>query len=349
MSTYSPISSQNHGQSGFTLVELMISLVIGLLVIAAAGSLFLSNRRVYASTESVNRIQENQRTAYELMSRDIREAGGNPCSRNVVNMLDTSKPGGAYFNTWMQGISGVNGASGGTDELTLSLANAGSVSVTSNDGPSANIGISAAAGFVTDDIVMVCNPEVAAIFQITAIPGGVSLQHNSGNGNPGNLQKPFQSDQDTFDSNPSGNAAGYCYLPDPVSPNPNCLNRASNLPAQVVRPYAVRWYVASNPRGGSSLYRQTITNAVAAGGQEIAEGVTNLQVQYRMGASNNFQDASTGWTSAQWATVNAVSIVLTVQATTGSLNNNDVRGTNNAVLTRVFSDVVALRNRMEIQ
>ena len=44
------------------------------------------------TTASINRIQENQRIAFEMLARDIREVGGNPCTRNIVfNMLDTSK------------------------------------------------------------------------------------------------------------------------------------------------------------------------------------------------------------------------------------------------------------------
>src|SRR3546814_4605218 len=87
-------------QRGFTLIELMVAMVLGLLVVAAAGSLFMSSRKVYGTTASINRIQENQRIAFEMLARDVREAGGNPCTRNIVNMLDTSKPGGSYFMGW---------------------------------------------------------------------------------------------------------------------------------------------------------------------------------------------------------------------------------------------------------
>src|SRR5690606_16585162 len=69
-------------QGGATLIELMIALLLGLVVVAAASGLFLTNKRVYASTETLNRIQENGRVSFELMSRDIREAGGNPCGAN---------------------------------------------------------------------------------------------------------------------------------------------------------------------------------------------------------------------------------------------------------------------------
>ena len=51
---------------GFSLIELMIALLIGLLVVSAAGSLFISNKRTYNATETLGRIQENGRVAFEL-------------------------------------------------------------------------------------------------------------------------------------------------------------------------------------------------------------------------------------------------------------------------------------------
>lgn len=67
-------------QSGFNLVELMIAMVLGLLVLGAAVTVFQSNQRTFNANEGQNRIQEGARVAYELMSRDIRGAGGSACS-----------------------------------------------------------------------------------------------------------------------------------------------------------------------------------------------------------------------------------------------------------------------------
>jgi type IV pilus assembly protein PilW len=67
-------------QAGFGLIELMIAMVLGLLVLGAAIAIFQSNQRTFQANEGLNRIQENARVAYELMSRDIRAAGGSACS-----------------------------------------------------------------------------------------------------------------------------------------------------------------------------------------------------------------------------------------------------------------------------
>ena len=66
--------------AGFGLIELMIAMVLGLLVLGAAIAVFQSNQRTFDANEGTNRIQEGARVAYELMSKDIRAAGGAACS-----------------------------------------------------------------------------------------------------------------------------------------------------------------------------------------------------------------------------------------------------------------------------
>ena len=94
---------------GVTLVELMVSLVVGLIVVGAATTVFLANSRTYTATENLGRVQENMRVAFELMARDVREAAGNPCEKNlpVYNVLLNA---GAVWYTDATGIRGFGGA-----------------------------------------------------------------------------------------------------------------------------------------------------------------------------------------------------------------------------------------------
>ena len=62
---------------GVSLIELMVALVLGLLVVGGAIGMFISNKQAYSATESVGRVQENSRLAFELMARDKKvERGG---------------------------------------------------------------------------------------------------------------------------------------------------------------------------------------------------------------------------------------------------------------------------------
>src|ERR1043165_7328718 len=49
---------------GFTLLELMIAMAIGLLLTLIIGTLFVQSRRTYLTTDDVSRMQENMRFAY---------------------------------------------------------------------------------------------------------------------------------------------------------------------------------------------------------------------------------------------------------------------------------------------
>ena len=61
--------------SGFTLVELMVSILIGLILLAVMGLAFLSNKQSYRAQDSSAQMQENGRYAIEVLTRDIRLAG----------------------------------------------------------------------------------------------------------------------------------------------------------------------------------------------------------------------------------------------------------------------------------
>lgn len=62
-------------QRGFTLVELMISLVISLFLLAALVQIMASSTKTYRTHEGVSRIQEASRFAVEIIGRQIRQAG----------------------------------------------------------------------------------------------------------------------------------------------------------------------------------------------------------------------------------------------------------------------------------
>jgi type IV pilus assembly protein PilW len=61
--------------AGFTLVEVMIAITLGLIVVAGLTVLFVNNSRAHAEIEQVNRKTENGRYAIQLMTEDIWHAG----------------------------------------------------------------------------------------------------------------------------------------------------------------------------------------------------------------------------------------------------------------------------------
>jgi type IV pilus assembly protein PilW len=62
-------------QRGFTLIELMVSVTIGLLLLAGLSALFVGNNQAQAEVEKANRQVENGRYAMQLLGSDLRNAG----------------------------------------------------------------------------------------------------------------------------------------------------------------------------------------------------------------------------------------------------------------------------------
>ena len=66
-------------QAGLSLIELMISLTLGLLIILAITYVFAGSRASSRQQEAISAVQESGRIALEMLTRDIRMAGNPGC------------------------------------------------------------------------------------------------------------------------------------------------------------------------------------------------------------------------------------------------------------------------------
>lgn len=67
-----------NNERGFTLIEMLISMAIGLIIIIALSSTFLLQRDAYDDQEQIAEMVQNARAAMDMMTREIRMAGYNP-------------------------------------------------------------------------------------------------------------------------------------------------------------------------------------------------------------------------------------------------------------------------------
>lgn len=58
-------------QTGISLVDLLIATAISLFLIASIFTIYLSNKKTYQYNETLSRLQENTRIAFERLSQDI--------------------------------------------------------------------------------------------------------------------------------------------------------------------------------------------------------------------------------------------------------------------------------------
>ena len=91
-------------QSGMTLIEIMIALLIGVFLTGGIILVFISSKQTYRMQENLSRLQENGRFAMEFLGRDIRMAGFWDCMAPSSTVSD---------------VTGTEGASGAPDTITL--------------------------------------------------------------------------------------------------------------------------------------------------------------------------------------------------------------------------------------
>jgi type IV pilus assembly protein PilW len=63
------------GQTGLSLIELMVAITLGLIIMAGLSALFIANSSTSAEIERANRQIENGRYAMQILSEDLRLAG----------------------------------------------------------------------------------------------------------------------------------------------------------------------------------------------------------------------------------------------------------------------------------
>jgi Tfp pilus assembly protein PilW len=65
----------SNNSNGYTLIELMISVLIGMMLIAAASATYIAQNRSFTAQESVAEVNTQSKIAHDLTSNDIRSAG----------------------------------------------------------------------------------------------------------------------------------------------------------------------------------------------------------------------------------------------------------------------------------
>jgi type IV pilus assembly protein PilW len=326
---------------GFTLVELMVAMVLGLVVVGGVVSVLLGNKRSYRTNEGLSQIQESARTAFELLARDARQTGATGCdsSGRVANVLN---PGTAWWQTW-SGVAGFEGTAtdpavavgtgtgdrvGGTDSIQVQSIDGTGLSVKTHNPAAATVQINAASTtFTPDDVLMVCDFDHATLFQVSSYDSAnVAVAYLDGPGTPGNCSEGLG--YPTSCASSTGNAYQF---------NPN---------SQIARFTAVDWYVGNNGRpeeGGRSLYRRRLGNAATLVTEEVVAGVADMQIQYRVGSNDGFVDAS-AMAAGDWANVNALVITLTMISADSNVSSD--MSVNSGRLQRSFTWLVTLRNRV---
>ncbi|MHA6495299.1 PilW family protein [Pseudomonas borbori] len=106
-------------QKGFSIIELLVAMAIGLILLLGVSQVFLSSRQTFATNDAMSKLQENGRFALEFIASTARQAGylspGSTESRPFpVEPINCGK-GSSASNPCT-----VNGAAGASDRVSFS-------------------------------------------------------------------------------------------------------------------------------------------------------------------------------------------------------------------------------------
>lgn len=148
---------------GLSLVELMISMVLGLIVMGAAFAVFMSNQATFRTSEGLGRIQENARVAFELMARDIRAAGGSACS--TASMIEDTGARSLEFRG--------SPVAGSNSQLTVRSGDDTAYRVVDSTSTSVDIDpaqlADATDAFSAGDFLLLCNARKTFVVEATSV------------------------------------------------------------------------------------------------------------------------------------------------------------------------------------
>ncbi len=112
-------------QKGFSLVEMMISMVLGILLLLATSVVYLSSQRSSSNRTQYASMEDNARSALEIMTRAIEHTGYTSTNsvplddRFITKSVVAANCGGGKKNVLKTSLFGVvsNGVSGATDSI----------------------------------------------------------------------------------------------------------------------------------------------------------------------------------------------------------------------------------------
>jgi type IV pilus assembly protein PilW len=337
---------------GFSLIELMVAMALGVLLLSGVLAVFLSSRSTHETTDRLSRVQDNGRFALDSIVRDIRAAGYLGCSRRAPLTISLGSPDtlqwdfsqalhafDAEESSWSPGFDQqvlvtdvASEPTFGSDVLVVHMPRADFVepvrvlkgslmTATTDDIQTEDTSESL---LRAGDIVQISDCNARSIFQVEANTAGI-IAH-------GKVAPDYE-------KNLPGNSTAD-------------LDWAYTDTAELVALQSAVYYVstASSTAGGTSLWRRSSGNGAP---EELAEGVENLQFLFGVADGSDFVYRSADEIT-DWSQVKSVSIALLVRSTSqygtdpdnGSyqLLDETITAPGDRHLRQVFMTTVGIRN-----
>ena len=297
MNIYPPDAAALHRRPprhhcGFTIIEIMIAVILGLIIIAGLFKVYETSKFSYLMSENVGRMQENARFAMSKLTRDIRMAGSIPCKigSNFANTLNDTTQTFTFLDFADGSIRGYDGAStnwpagrfpgtgtaagdrvAGTDAIVVLRDGGESYLLTRHNVNAQQFTVNDLYSLANGDILLACDGVNAAIFQALNVnTANKTFEHSTGAGSPGNCSTRLGGSGSCKDSNSQLTLKSHTF----------------GLGAQLVKFAAVGYFIGVSSGGDSrSLYRRRLvvdhaSSSASYASEEVLQGVENMQILY---------------------------------------------------------------------
>lgn len=353
-------------QSGMTLIEIMVAMLLGVFLIAGVLQIFIGSRQSYRLADGQSRLQENGRYALEIISHDLRLAGYIGCSS--VSTVAPTNPVVIANNPLVApvahaGIPAVVAAStitGGNDNAANSFT-------TPNPALSASpltTDVIQGTDAITVQFGESCGGYTTAAMTTVDTTGNIPASNTCGiNLGTGTTYLLIGTPLVIADCSTAhvfrasaGTSQNKTALPAGAGTATSALGKSYAAGSEIMLFRSYTYYIASGAGGQPALWRFD-NNKPASGSvnpEELIEGIENMQILYGIdsdanGSANQYKAAPT---NAELPNIVSVRVVLTARSIEDNLMSTDnaARSFNGANVTdrrlvKQFTATVDLRNR----
>lgn len=277
-------------QRGLSVVELLISLVIGMAVIAGSIQVVVSSKKSFVDQDEVTFIQTNARYALDMMGKDIRMAGYLGCAaQNTVQMANSidNNANGYVSLHGLQGFEGEVNTSGfpsdfkdiatsGTDAILIRRASDTEMDVERHVGTAATIHLWDEHSYKKGSTLLIADASCrnVGLFEVTG-PVGLPanhIVHNKGNGTD-NCTKVIKGNFVCSATCTANKCGGYTAAAGSYGPG-----------SKIMEFVAHAYYIGeSTVMPGMPALRRQVFNAngpASTSSEEIALGVEDMEILY---------------------------------------------------------------------